>query len=138
MKRVAEELKIPVVYPIHPRTEKMMSEFGLKRSDKIMFIKPLGFLEFIQLESHSKMILTDSGGIQEEACILKIPCVTLRDNTERPETVNLGMNVLAGADPEKIVKFAKSMMSKKISWKNPFGDGKSGEKIVKLSSEHFG
>ena len=71
------------------------------------------------------MILTDSGGVQEEACILGVPCVTLRDNTERPETVAVGANVLAGAAPEKILSRAREMLAGKRRWENPFGDGKA-------------
>jgi len=84
------------------------------------------------LESRAKLILTDSGGIQEEACILGVPCVTLRDNTERPETLEVGSNVLAGTRPEEIVKMTRLMLGKSNSWKNPFGDGEAGRTIVKI------
>jgi len=77
-------------------------------------------------------VLTDSGGLQEEACSLRVPCVTLRDNTERPESVEVGANVLAGADPGRIVEAARLMASKARDWANPFGDGRSGERIVDL------
>ncbi len=77
-------------------------------------------------------MLTDSGGLQEEACCLGVPCVTLRDNTERPESVAVGANVLAGADPESIVTCARAMCAKPRAWESPFGDGKSGERIVGL------
>jgi UDP-N-acetylglucosamine 2-epimerase (non-hydrolysing) len=127
--RVASEFGLPVVYPIHPRSRKMMSQFGLEpRSLKI--IEPLDFLGFLQLESNAKLILTDSGGVQEEACILNVPCVTLRDNTERPETIEVGANILAGASSDKILDCAKLMLSQKNKWTNPFGDGKAGQKIV--------
>ncbi|NIA11309.1 MAG: UDP-N-acetylglucosamine 2-epimerase (non-hydrolyzing), partial [Nitrospiraceae bacterium] len=75
-------------------------------------------------------VLTDSGGVQEESCILGVPCVTLRDNTERPETALVGANVLVGADPEKILGGARTMMERKSDWENPFGDGRAGERIV--------
>ena len=138
LKLVGEELGIPIIYPIHPRTEKMINEFRIEKPGNIRFLKPMGFLEFLQLESNAKLIITDSGGLQEEACILKIPCVTVRDSTERPETVKLGMNVLAGADQDKIAESARLMLKKKIVWKNPFGDGKSGERIVEISLKHLG
>ena len=88
---------------------------------------------FVEIkERKAKLVLTDSGGIQEEACILKVPCVTLRDNTERPETLEVESNILAGADPYKIVSQTGLMLKRNISWENPFGDGKAGEKIVKI------
>jgi len=84
-----------VVFPVHLRTRKTATEFGFK-FDGIRAIEPLGFLKFLQLEANARLALTDSGGVQEEACILGVPCVTLRENTERPETVDVGANVLAG------------------------------------------
>jgi UDP-N-acetylglucosamine 2-epimerase (non-hydrolysing) len=76
------------------------------------------------------LIFTDSGGVQEEACILKVPCVTLRDNTERPETLEIRSNVLAGTNPSEILAKAELMLNKDNNWQNPFGDGKAGERIV--------
>ena len=128
---VSDEFGLPVIYPIHPRARKMMNHFGLK-ANGIEFIEPLDYLSFLQLESKAKLVLTDSGGVQEETCILKIPCVTLRDNTERPETLEVGSNVLVGTEPERILDGAKLMLSKENNWKNPFGDGKAGEGIVKI------
>jgi len=93
-------------------------------------MEPVGYLCFLGLESNAKLILTDSGGIQEEACILGVPCVTLRDNTERPETLEVESNVLAGTKPEEIFKMTKLMLGKSKSWKNPFGDGNAGRRIV--------
>jgi UDP-N-acetylglucosamine 2-epimerase (non-hydrolysing) len=98
----------------------------------LTLIEPLDYLSFLQLESQAKLILTDSGGVQEETCILKVPCVTLRDNTERPETLEVGSNMLVGADSERIVKGAETMLNRERSWKNPFGDGKAGESIIKI------
>ncbi len=83
---VSREFSLPVVFPVHPRTRKMAAEFGFE-FDGIRAIEPLGFLEFLQLEANARLALTDSGGVQEETCILGVPCVTLRENTERPETV---------------------------------------------------
>ena len=77
-------------------------------------------------------MFTDSGGIQEECCILKVPCVTLRDNTERPETLKVGSNKLAGTDPKRIVEAAQIMIKKRRGWVNPFGDGKSAVRIVEV------
>lgn len=135
---VASEFHFPVIYPIHPRSRKMMTEFGLNHQN-LNLTEPVDFLAFLQLESNARLIFTDSGGVQEEACILKIPCVTLRDNTERPETLDVGANVLVGASPEKILDCAKLMITRKNNWRNPFGDGKAGERIVKIiTGAHYG
>ena len=91
---VSEELDIPVVYPIHPRSRKMMKKFGLGMNGNIKIIEPQDYLNFLRLEADAMLVLTDSGGLQEETCILGVPCVTLRDNTERPETVEVGANLL--------------------------------------------
>lgn len=122
-----------VLYPIHPRAKKFLKQFDIN-TNGIKVIDPVGFLEFLQLESSAGMILTDSGGVQEEACILKTPCVTLRDNTERPETVDAGGNLLAGTDPDRIVDAGVKMLSVNNSWQNPLGDGKSAERILKIAN----
>ena len=129
--RIHESSGLPLVFPAHPRTEKMIKSFGLKLRG-FQMIKPRGFLEFIQLESNARLTLTDSGGVQEEACILKVPCVTIRYSTERPETVDVGANIIAGVDPQSIVNAADIMLDKPRSWKNPFGDGKAGDRIVSI------
>lgn len=126
---VGEAYSLPVVFPMHPRTAKMVREFGLSM-DGVTVTEPLGYLEFLQLESNAKLVLTDSGGLQEESCILGVPCVTLRDNTERPETVEVGANVLAGTGASAIVQAGEKMLSSTIPWQNPFGDGNASEKIL--------
>ena len=131
LEQVAEKFKTPVIYPIHPRSLFRMRMFDLEPR-KLKLIDPVDYFDFLQLESSARLVLTDSGGVQEEACILGVPCVTLRDNTERPETIEIGANVLAGALPEKILKCAELMLGKKPDWKNPFGDGKAGERIVDI------
>jgi UDP-N-acetylglucosamine 2-epimerase (non-hydrolysing) len=98
----------------------------------ITLIEPVDFLGFLQLASNARLILTDSGGVQEEACILGIPCVALRDNTERPETLEVGSNILAGANSGKILECTQIMLDKENNWKNPFGDGRAGERIVEI------
>jgi UDP-N-acetylglucosamine 2-epimerase (non-hydrolysing) len=120
---------LPVLFPIHPRTQKMIHTFGIV-PEGITITPPLGYLEFLYLEKHARCILTDSGGVQEESCILQVPCVTLRDNTERPETVEVGANILAGTRPEAIVHGVRDMMERRRDWKNPFGDGKASGRIT--------
>jgi UDP-N-acetylglucosamine 2-epimerase (non-hydrolysing) len=99
-------------------TRKIVQEFGFDL-DGIQAINPVGFLEFLQLESNARLALTDSGEVQEETCILGVPCVTLRDNTERPETLEVRSNVLAMADALRMVEKAKLMMQQGNRWKNP-------------------
>lgn len=129
--KIHESSGMPLVFPVHPRTEKMIGSFGLKLKG-FQLIKPLGFLEFLQLESHARLALTDSGGVQEETCILRVPCVTIRDSTERPETVDTGANIVAGLDPASIIGAVETMLARPRSWKNPFGDGKAADRIVEI------
>jgi len=131
---VNKEFGLPVVYPIHPRARKMLQHFELK-PDGLELIEAVDYLSFLQLESQAKLVLTDSGGVQEETCILHVPCVTLRDNTERPETLAVGSNVLAGTDPAKILEQVQFMLTREKNWKNPFGDGAAGERIVDVLKE---
>jgi len=128
---IHEEFSMPVVFPIHPRTRRRIREFGLSL-DGVTVNDPLGFLEFLQLEANARLVLTDSGGVQEETCILGVPCVTLRDNTERPETLEVGSNIIVGTKREKILEGVKLMFNRENSWENPFGDGRAGERIIEI------
>ena len=122
-----------IIFPIHPRTAKRIDEFGLTIPDNIKVIDPPSYLDFLSLENNTKLILTDSGGLQEEASILKVPCVTLRDSTERPETLELRINTLAGTDPERILASTTKMLTTPFpNFENPFGDGKAGERIISI------
>jgi len=134
---IYEKFNLPVIYPIHPRTRKMIARFNLSIPKGVRLIEPIGFLDFLQLEANAKLVLTDSGGVQEETCILKVPCVSLRDNTERPETLEVGSNILAGVTPKKILRCVSKMLNRKRNWKNPFGNGKAGEKIIKIITERL-
>ncbi|MFH1174635.1 MAG: UDP-N-acetylglucosamine 2-epimerase (non-hydrolyzing) [archaeon] len=129
---VAQEYQLQIIYPIHPRTRKMIQTFNIATSNRILLTEPIGYLEFLHLTRHAKLVLTDSGGLQEESCILQVPCVTLRDNTERPETVDVGANVLAGVRKENVLKAVSHMLSKEREWTNPFGDGTTGKKILEI------
>jgi UDP-N-acetylglucosamine 2-epimerase (non-hydrolysing) len=131
-----KELGFDVVYPVHPRARKVLKKLGIK-SNGLKLVEPLDYLSFLQLERSARLVLTDSGGVQEEACILGVPCVTLRDNTERPETLDVGANVLAGTTPSTIVNKVKLMLAHQGSWQNPFGDGKAGRRIVRFMIENF-
>jgi UDP-N-acetylglucosamine 2-epimerase (non-hydrolysing) len=125
-----KEFGIPVIFPAHPRTVKMIKEFGLEIPEGTKVIDPVGYLDFLQLEGGAKLILTDSGGLQEEGCILGVPCVTLRDNTERPETVDVGANTVAGFN-DYIMEHVTKMISTGRTWKNPYGKGNAAELTLK-------
>jgi UDP-N-acetylglucosamine 2-epimerase (non-hydrolysing) len=131
LRKAQREFNIPLIFPIHPRARKRMEQFNLKH-DGLTIIEPIDYLAFLKLLSEAKLVFTDSGGLQEESCILKVPCVTLRDNTERPETLDVGSNILAGTDPTKIVWAAKAMDETSRDWANPFGDGNSAMRIVEV------
>jgi UDP-N-acetylglucosamine 2-epimerase (non-hydrolysing) len=107
--KISEQL--PVIFPVHPRTRRNLLEFGLaenieRGSARLRLIEPLSYLDFLKLYSGAHLVLTDSGGVQEETTALGIPCLTLRENTERPITVTLGTNQIVGTDPEKITRAA--------------------------------
>ncbi|MHA2335457.1 MAG: non-hydrolyzing UDP-N-acetylglucosamine 2-epimerase [Candidatus Hodarchaeales archaeon] len=121
-----------IIFPIHPRTRKRLNEFNLSLPKGIRVITPVSYMESLSLQSNAKIILTDSGGVQEEACILGVPCVTLRENTERPQTIEVGSNILVGVKPNKMLEGYKQMIQRKADWANPFGDGKTGARIVEI------
>jgi UDP-N-acetylglucosamine 2-epimerase (non-hydrolysing) len=132
--------KIPLIFPLHPRTKNNLTKFGLLRPDgyheNIIYTKPLGYLEFVSLLLDASMVLTDSGGIQEEATVLRIPCITLRNNTERPITITMGTNYLVGTDPDRIRQTAFAVIDgkKKKSFIPPLWDGKASERIIDVVS----
>jgi UDP-N-acetylglucosamine 2-epimerase (non-hydrolysing) len=137
--------KLPLVFPIHPRTVARIGEFGLAGQCRMLAphekvtdtkgglycIEPLGYLDFLRLMSKARIVLTDSGGIQEETTMLGVPCVTLRNNTERPVTVSQGTNVLAGTSQEAIVRHSLKQLKRPVKSRRPYRwDGKAGERIV--------
>jgi len=129
--------KLPIVFPIHPRTRRQATEAGLgPRLDKtpnLMATAPLGYLEFLSLTSLARAVFTDSGGLQEESTVLGIPCLTLRENTERPITISQGTNVLVGSDPAAILREAERALARPIGAPHPvpeLWDGKTGPRIV--------
>lgn len=125
-------LDIKVVYPMHPRTKKMIERFGLNTKN-IIITEPLGYLDFIKLMSNAKLVITDSGGIQEETTILGIPCLTIRGETERPITVEQGTNIVVGEGREKIIQEANKIIAGKAKKGSApeLWDGKAAERIVK-------
>lgn len=136
-----------IIFPIHPRTKKTLQNFGLfdelNSLDHIHIIKPIGYLDFLQLTSKSTLILTDSGGLQEEAITLDVPALTLRYNTERPETVTAGGNILVGSDKDVILENANKILNdeefaqKMKNAVNPYGQGDAAEKTVDAIQEFY-
>lgn len=131
LKQIHKKYNIPIVFPIHPHSRKKLQEFQLNY-DGLTLLEPVDFLSFLHLEKNAKVVLTDSGGVQEETCILGTPCVTIRDNTERPETLDVGSNILSGTNSKKILECVSQMNENNKKWKNPFGSGKAGEEIIEI------
>jgi UDP-N-acetylglucosamine 2-epimerase (non-hydrolysing) len=131
---VTKQVDIPILWPMHPRTKSMIELFKLgdklAKIANLKIIEPVGFLDFIHLERHARLAITDSGGVQEETCILGTPCVTLRTSTERPETVKVGSNIIAGRIPEVILSSVLTMLEFANKWDNPFGDGSASIRII--------
>lgn len=128
---VANTHQLPIIFPIHPRTAKIFRDLGIV-SDSLHIVEPLGYLEFNYLVKHSKAVITDSGGITEETTVMGIPCLTLRNNTERPETITMGTNELVGTNPAAIKPALDKLFTNK--WKKggipELWDGKAAERIV--------
>jgi len=125
----------PVIFPIHPRTLKSIKKFRLKIPKGIRFFDPVGFLEFSKLEKNAFCCVTDSGTVQEDSCIFKVPCVTMRISTERSETVEVGSNIVAGLNSKHIIEAVNKMVNKKPDWKNPYGKPNSAKKTIKILEE---
>lgn len=128
---VRESKDLPIIFPIHPRTKKIFDQLR-KPFENLVTVEPLGYLEFIYLVKNSLAVITDSGGITEEATVLKIPCLTLRDNTERPETIEMGTNELIGTNPKNIAPALQKLF--RGNWKKgeipPLWDGSTAHRIV--------
>lgn len=138
------EQKIPIIFPIHPRSRKMLTQFQfdnrIEQMKNFKLIDPLGYLDFLQLMQNARFLLTDSGGIQEETTVLGIPCLTLRKNTERPITVDIGTNVIVGMDTEKIVAESLKILSghSKKGKIPPLWDGNAAYRIVEILERRLG
>jgi UDP-N-acetylglucosamine 2-epimerase (non-hydrolysing) len=126
--------EVPVVFPVHPRTRHSLIQAKTTHHANLLIVPPLGYLDFLCLLSKARLVLTDSGGIQEETTALGVPCLTLRDNTERPVTVSQGTNLLVGTDPAKVVAAAKEILAGKgkTGCIPKFWDGHTAERIVDI------
>lgn len=124
---------LPLIFPVHPRTAKILKNLGIE-DPKMHYVEPMGYLEFNYLSEHAKAVITDSGGITEETTVMGVPCMTLRDNTERPETVTEGTNELIGTDPKAIAPAMEKLFEG--NWKKgaipELWDGKAAERIVEI------
>lgn len=142
IKLVAETFGSDIIFPAHPRTMRRIEyfKFGSLVSEikNLRLIDAVGYLDFLRLLNDARLVLTDSGGIQEEGCILRVPCVTLRENTERPETVAVGANYVAGvSSPVGILRGVETMLTREQGWPNPFGDNASA-KIIDVIQNKMG
>ena len=132
---------MPVVFPIHPRTLAKAHEFGLgdriERLDNLRLVEPLGYLDFVKLMANARVVVTDSGGVQEETTILDVPCLTLRDNTERPITVELGTNRLVGTEAEVVLEgFHSTLATPRVTRERPpYWDGLAGSRVAEVLRE---
>lgn len=132
--RAIERLQreLPVIFPVHPRTRKALTEGRQRSMPNLKLTDPLGYLDFLKLLSHARVVLTDSGGIQEETTVLGVPCLTLRTNTERPATVEQGTNVLVGLDPDRIIDVGLAAIAagSRTGCVPDLWDGRAAERIV--------
>lgn len=139
LSRVADEHPDrKIVFPVHPRVEKRRREFGQEWPKAILPIAPLGYLDMLRLLSSADVILTDSGGLQEEAAILGVPCVTMRDTTERPETVEAGSNIVTGLDVDAVSKAVRDMRGRILTPTMAYGDGRSAARIISIAEASIG
>lgn len=119
-----------VIFPIHPRSRAGIKKFKLQVPEGVRLMDPLGFLEFSKLEKNAFCCVTDSGTVQEDSCIFKVPCVTMRISTERSETVEVGSNIVAGLNKKHILEAVHKMVNKKTNWKNPYGKPNCAKKTM--------
>jgi UDP-N-acetylglucosamine 2-epimerase (non-hydrolysing) len=127
----ARQHDLAVTFPAHPRTLKRMEQFGVSLPERIAIISPQSFSDVLGLQASARLVITDSGGLQEEACVLRTPCVVVRTHTDRPEALSAGSAVLAGTDEEGIaVAVAEMLANGRTDWPQPFGDGTAGRRIV--------
>jgi len=129
-------LDTPVVFPVHPRTQKKLAGYGIEPAANVRIVEPLPYFDMLALLSGARAVLTDSGGVQKEAYILEVPCVTLRENTEWVETLEDGWNVLVGADTDRIVAGAERAGGARRGHSARFGDGHAAERIAAIITEY--
>jgi len=134
LEEISRDLK--VIFPIHPRTRARLERVGFAKNGTTKLTEPSGYLEFLALQRNATVVITDSGGIQEETTFLGVPCLTVRENTERPVTVDLGTNVLVGTNVDRLKSETRKILAGegKKGTIPPLWDGRSGERVAKLVS----
>ncbi|MDZ7289580.1 MAG: UDP-N-acetylglucosamine 2-epimerase (non-hydrolyzing) [candidate division KSB1 bacterium] len=138
---ITVQQQLPLIFPVHPRTRKQLQVFGLEekvqQARNLILTDPLGYLDFLKLMAHAKLVLTDSGGIQEETTVLGVPCITMRENTERPITVEIGTNVVIGNSPERVIEESHRILAGhgKTGKLPELWDGHAAERIVRILLE---
>lgn len=134
VRAVTGQFNLSVLFLAHPRTQDRIKQFGMSELiadiDNLQYMDAVGYLDFLRVLDNAVVTLTDSGGVQQESCILDVPCVTLRDTTEWDKTLSIGANTLVGTDPKRIVKGVEKMLETDVAWENPFGDGQAAKRIV--------
>jgi UDP-N-acetylglucosamine 2-epimerase (non-hydrolysing) len=142
LRTVARALGVKLVFPVHPRTGASIQRAGLEAliaAPDLVATEPVGYLDLLALLRHAEFVVTDSGGAQEEACILRVPCVTLRANTERPETVEVGANVLCpSVESSELLRAVREARARPRTWANPFGDGKAARRVMDVITASLG
>jgi len=136
LERISEDL--PIIFSIHPRTRQYLSDLKLKTNQqKFRLVEPIGYLDFLSLQRYARLVITDSGGIQEETTYLQVPCLTVRENTERPITVTMGTNILVGQNMERLIREATAILNGSIKQGSipPLWDGQAGERIAQVITE---
>ncbi len=133
--------RLPLVFPVHPRTRKRMADLGLAvEHPNIRMVEPIGYLDFLALQRHAKVVVTDSGGVQEETTYLGVPCITVRENTERPVTITEGTNVLIGQDMARLQKEVERVLdgNARTGGRPDLWDGGAGDRIAQIVVEWAG
>ena len=125
---------LPIIFPVHPRTRQRIAELGFSHSENLRLWEPQSYLQFLALQQKATIVITDSGGIQEETTFLGVPCLTLRDSTERPVTVTAGTNVIIGRDMNLLCRTVKSVLNgeRKNGGIPPLWDGRAAERIAQI------
>lgn len=135
LEKISEKYNLPIICSIHPRTRDMLKKYNIQpKNPHIRFLEPFGFFDFVQLEKNALLVLTDSGTVQEECCIFHVPTVTIRDTTERPETLECGSNIISKLESEKILNCVKIMLDSETNWVLPKGypDINVSDRITKI------
>jgi len=134
MMKGISHIQSPIIYPIHPRSLQKIKQYNIQIPSNLHVVDPLGFFDFVKLEQHAHIALTDSGTVQEECCLFNVPTVTIRDTTERPETVDCGSNIVTTIDANKIIKgiFQASTMSREWNYPEGYTEPKVSDNVIKL------